>query len=83
METRAAHGVRMAGSEAVGHGCYPLALEEASSQNGNEANVNKHVFIEQKYVQYPICSALDCAYMERGGKGREEKLAECRVAKAQ
>lgn len=40
---------------------YTLWHRKRSSQNGSEANVNKHVFIEQNYVQYPICSALDCA----------------------
>lgn len=72
----------MAASQSlVSHGWYPLASEEEQSQNGSEANVNKHVFIEQNYVQYPICSALDCADTEHGGNSRKEQLTERWAAK--
>lgn len=61
-------------SESVSPSPYPLASDEGQSQNGSEANVNKHVFVEQKYVQYPTGSAPGCADMCHGGTRTQGQL---------
>lgn len=58
MGTGAAHGVKMARSQRLPSGLSPSGMGRGSERERREVNVNKHVFIEQKYVQHPLCSSL-------------------------
>lgn len=65
----AAHGVKVAGFWRLSVRADPLWHGERMER---EANVNKHVFIEQKYVQHPLCPSL--SDVGHGGKGTEEQF---------
>lgn len=74
----AAHGVKVAGFWRLSVRADPLWHGERMER---EANVNKHVFIEQKYVQHPLCPSL--SDVGHGGKGTEEQFAPSPAAQSQ